>query len=67
MWSADVTMSFSTTQVRGTDFLITSNGSVGQSWGGSGLGSGVVDGNPGDASAKLYPRLSFVAWAARFE
>ena len=61
---------FSTVESRGTDFLLASGGGGGavrESWGGSGLGSGAVDGNPGDPSAKLYPRMSFLAWAARWE
>ena len=63
---ASVHMSFQTAQSIGTDFLIDSNGQLQQSWGGTGTGSHEVDGNPGDRSAKLYPRLSFVAWAARY-
>lgn len=62
-----VSIEFNTVASLGTDFLIDAQGAIRQSWGGSGLGSAAVDGNPGDPSAKLYPRMSFLAWAARFE
>jgi len=62
-----VLMGFSTIASRGTDFLIGADGKLGQSWGGSGLGASAIDGNPGDSSAKLYPRMSFLCWAARYE
>jgi hypothetical protein len=61
-----VGMSFTSTQVAGTDFAIDAAGALQQSWGGSGAGAGTVDGNPGDNSAKLFPRMSFLAWAGRF-
>ena len=62
-----VRMGFSTAACRGTDFLVDAAGQLGQSWGGSGQGAASTDGNPGDPSVKLYPRFSFLAWAARFE
>ena len=61
-----VSVSFGTVASRGTDFLIDHDGVLQQSWGGSGLGSHTVDGNPGDRAAKLYPRMAFLAWAGRF-
>lgn len=62
-----VLVSFATVQVPGTDIAIDSKARAVQSWGGTGLGSGQVDGNPGDKSSKLYPRMSFLAWAGRWE
>ena len=62
---AVVRMSFATVEANGTDFLLAADGSVRQSWGGSGLGAGQIDGNPGDRSSKLYPRMAFLAWAGR--
>ena len=63
-----VAISFVTTETHGTDFAIDADGALQQSWGGSGLGAqdGNPDGNPGDLSAKLYPSMSFLAWAGRF-
>ena len=63
---ATVSMGFSTLQVRGTDFGVDSHGRLQQTWGGSGLGANATDGNPGDPSCKLYPRLAFVAYAAQW-
>jgi len=61
----EVSLQFSTVDSIGTDFAISSEGLLAESWGGSGLGAGLVDGNPGDKSAKLYPDMSFLLWAAQ--
>ena len=61
----EVSLSFASVQARGTDFAIDREGRLVQSWGGSGLGAGTTDGNPGDLSAKLYPSMAFLGWVAR--
>ena len=58
---------FATAVTRGTNFGINADGELVQTWGGSGAGAGTTDGNPGDGSCMLYPRMSFLAWAGRFE
>eukprot|EP00656_Telonema_subtile_P016718 TRINITY_DN18855_c0_g1_i1.p1 TRINITY_DN18855_c0_g1~~TRINITY_DN18855_c0_g1_i1.p1 ORF type:complete len:590 (+),score=142.77 TRINITY_DN18855_c0_g1_i1:312-2081(+) len=60
-----LSMQFSTIVSAGTDFGIDAGGALQQTWGGSGAGPGAVDGNPGDKSAKLYPHMQFILWAAQ--
>ena len=65
------TVTFVTVVSRGRNAGISAAGDWIQTWGGSGAGAtspaGGVDGNPGDPSCLLYPRMSFLAWAGRFE
>jgi len=65
--SGSARLRFFTEAAAGTDFGVDAAGRLRQTWGGSGLGSAddATYGNPGDRSCKLYPSLSFVAWAAQ--
>ena len=63
--SGGATVRFVTRVTRGTNFGLNAHGALVQTWGGAGAGAGAVDGNPGDGSCLLYPRMSFLAWAGR--
>ncbi len=62
-----VSMAFATRETPTTlNYAVDHDGRFVQSWGGTGLGAGKVDGNQGDKSALLYPRMQFLGWAGEF-